>query len=198
MNASPPKLIIFAGANGSGKTTAAKYLLTLPHFSVREFVNADEIARGLSPFNPDGQALKSGRLMLQRINELIDSGDNFAFETTLASRSFLKIIESAKKRGYLCRLYFFYTDTADININRIKRRVMEGGHHVPDKDVKRRYNRGLQNLVHLYWNICDTIAVYDISRGGMQDIAFKTRSGKTCPMNLDLWKRIKEKAGKNE
>ncbi len=93
MNKTPPKLIIFAGANGSGKTTAARYLLTLPHFSVREFVNADEIARGLSPFNPEGQALKSGRLMLERITELMEKGHSFAFETTLASRTFSKIIK---------------------------------------------------------------------------------------------------------
>lgn len=188
------KLIVFAGANGAGKTTGAEHLLPLE--KIREFVNADEIARGLSPFNPSGQGVEAGRLMLSRIHSLVEQGASFAFETTLASRSFANLIREAKKQGYQIVLYYLYTDDVRINLKRIALRVKQGGHSVPTVDVRRRYTRSLKNLFDLYWDICDIIAIYDISGTKLKNIAMKFSDGSFEIKDEKLWNNLKKKAGR--
>lgn len=154
-----PILIIFAGANGAGKTTAARALL--PKLKIREFVNADEIARGLSPLNPAGQAMRAGRLVLERIDDLIAKGESFAIETTLSGLSQVKKIEAAKQAGFKIELYYMFCRDINLNIKRVKLRTKQGGHDVPAADVRRRYLRSLYNLNNTYSTLCDKIHLYD-------------------------------------
>lgn len=173
-----PTLIIFAGANGSGKTTAARLLL--PKLKVKEFVNADEMAKGLSPFNPSGQALKAGRLVLERIAELIESKQNFAIETTLSGKTLERLVKKASQSGYHVEMHYIFCADVNINLKRIKRRVEQGGHDVPSDDVRRRYWRSLQNLISPYLSLCDTIKLYDTTEGVLTPFGEKHNSAFLC------------------
>ena len=131
-------LYIIAGCNGAGKTTAS--FTVLPEMlKCREFVNADEIAAGISPFNPEGVAIQAGRLMIDRIIQLLKDGETFAFETTLATRSYVKLIQQAKKRGYFVTLLFFSLSTPEQAQRRVAQRVSMGGHNIPSDVIVRRY-----------------------------------------------------------
>lgn len=155
-----PKLYIIAGCNGAGKTTAS-YTVLPEVLGCREFVNADEIAHGLSPFNPSSVAIEAGRLMLQRMDDLLHDGADFAFETTLATRSYVKFIESAHAKGYFVMLLYFWLPSPELAIERVALRVQQGGHHIPSDIVRRRYWNSLHNLTTLYTPICDLWAIYD-------------------------------------
>ena len=155
-------LYIIAGCNGAGKTTAS--FTVLPEMlKCREFVNADEIAAGISPFNPEGVAIQAGRLMIDRIIQLLKDGETFAFETTLATRSYVKLIQQAKKRGYFVTLLFFSLSTPEQAQRRVAQRVSMGGHNIPSDVIVRRYEAGLQNLFQLYMPVCDYWTLYDNS-----------------------------------
>ena len=155
-------LYVIAGCNGAGKTTAS--FTVLPEMlNCREFVNADEIAAGISPFNPEGVAIQAGRLMIDRIIQLLKDGETFAFETTLANRSYVKLIQQAKKRGYFVTLLFFSLSSAEQAQRRVAQRVSMGGHNIPSDVIVRRYEAGLQNLFQLYMPICDYWTLYDNS-----------------------------------
>ncbi|MBN7813564.1 zeta toxin family protein [Algoriphagus sp. H41] len=156
------RLYIIAGCNGAGKTTAS--FRVLPELlDCREFVNADEIARGLSPFQPEKVALEAGRIMLSRIAELMEKGEDFAFETTLSTRSYTGIVKKAKKKGYYVSLIFFWLESPELAIERVKKRVSEGGHHIPPEIVTRRYQRGIENLFKLFFNEVDYLFIFDNS-----------------------------------
>ena len=129
-------IYIIAGPNGAGKTTVS-YTILPEIFNCDEFVNADEIAKGLSPFNPDAIAIKSGRMMLQRINDLLANNKSFALETTLATKSYTSLIRKAKSKGYTITLLFLSLDSIELAINRVSIRVKEGGHHIPTDVIKR-------------------------------------------------------------
>lgn len=155
-------LYIIAGCNGAGKTTAS--FTVLPEMlNCREFVNADEIAAGISPFNPEGVAIQAGRLMIERIIQLLKDGETFAFETTLATRSYVKLIQQAKKRGYFVTLLFFSLSSSEQAQRRVAQRVSMGGHNIPSDVIVRRYEAGLQNLFQLYMPVCDYWTLYDNS-----------------------------------
>lgn len=155
-------LYIIAGCNGAGKTTAS--FTVLPEMlKCREFVNADEIAAGISPFNPEGVAIQAGRLMIDRIIQLLKDGETFAFETTLATRSYVKLIQQAKKRGYFVTLLFFSLSSSEQAQRRVAQRVSMGGHNIPSDVIVRRYEAGLQNLFQLYMPVCDYWTLYDNS-----------------------------------
>ena len=155
-------LYVIAGCNGAGKTTAS--FTVLPEMlKCREFVNADEIAAGISPFNPEGVAIQAGRLMIDRIIQLLKDGETFAFETTLATRSYVKLIQQAKKRGYFVTLLFFSLSTSEQAQRRVAQRVSMGGHNIPEDVIVRRYEAGLQNLFQLYMPVCDYWTLYDNS-----------------------------------
>ncbi len=158
-----PSLYIIAGCNGAGKTTAS--FTVLPEMlNCEEFVNADEIAKGLSPLNPERSAIDAGRIMLKKIDKLIANKQDFAFETTLSTKSYAKTIEKAKKGGYQITMVFFWLDSAKLAIARVKTRVREGGHNVPEPVVIRRYYAGLKNLFDLYIPLCDYWMIFDKSK----------------------------------
>ncbi|MCE7992086.1 MAG: zeta toxin [Roseivirga sp.] len=158
-----PTIYIIAGCNGAGKTTAS--FTILPEIlGVHEFVNADEIARGLSPFQPEKVAFEAGRIMLNRMDELIEKKVDFAFETTLATRSYLSKIKIAREQGYRVILVFFWLDSFDLAIERVKLRVSEGGHNIKEDIIRRRYTRGLENLFGLYLKNVDEWMVIDNSQ----------------------------------
>jgi len=165
-----PNLFIIAGCNGAGKTTAS--FTVLPEMlNCDVFVNADEIARGLSPLNPERSAIDAGRIMLNLIDKLILNQKDFAFETTLSSKSFTKIISRAFQNGYQVTLIFFWLDSVELAIERVKLRVLEGGHNIPLPVIKRRYFSGLRNLFNLYIPICDYWMIFDNSKSPSQLIA---------------------------
>ena len=148
------RLIILAGPNGAGKSTIAKYLLT-EKYLIDEFVNADAIAVGLSAFAPEAVAFEAGRIMLRRINTLLENKSSFAFETTLASKSFLRLIERAQASSYLVTLVYVALPSAQLAKRRVARRVKEGGHSIPENVIERRFYRSLDNLIFRYRKVAD-------------------------------------------
>ena len=166
------KLYIIGGCNGAGKTTASFNILP-ELLNCKEFVNADEIARGLSPFQPEKVSIEAGRLMLTRIDELIQSKQDFSFETTLSTRSFVKTIQIAKANGYFVTLIFFWLDSIDLAKDRVQRRVAEGGHNIEPSVIERRYVSGIKNLFNLYSEVVDSILIYDNSSLNPELIAEK-------------------------
>lgn len=154
------KLYIISGCNGAGKTTAS-YTVLPDILNCKEFVNADEIAKGLSPFNPESVGIAAGRLMLTRVKELMAEGIDFAFETTLATRSYANFVKVAQEEGYFVTLLYFWLASPDLAIDRVRLRVEAGGHHVEDRTVIRRYKKGISNFFELYLPICDQWMVFD-------------------------------------
>ncbi|MFZ4057973.1 MAG: zeta toxin family protein [Ferruginibacter sp.] len=149
-----PNLYIISGCNGAGKTTASFTILP-EMLDCKEFVNADEIAKGLSPFQPESVSFQAGRLMIERINELIKNNVDFAFETTLTTLSYLNTIKLAKEKGYTVTLLFFWLNDVNLAIERVKIRVTEGGHNIPEETIRRRYFRGINNLINKFIKLCD-------------------------------------------
>lgn len=173
---SEKNLYIIAGCNGAGKTTAT--FTILPEIiDCKEFVNADEIAKGLSPFQPEKVAFESGRIMLNRINELLDNDESFAFETTLSTKSYKSKILEAKKKGYTITLLFFWLQNVELAKNRVRIRVSEGGHNIDPDVIERRYFRGIINLFEIYLPIVDGALIFDNSDGIHELLAEKTADG---------------------
>lgn len=171
-----PHVIIIAGPNGAGKTTAAPALLGKA-LQIDHFVNADTIAAGLSAFAPEKAAIQAGKAMLQRMHYLANNNENFAFETTLASRTFAPWIKGLKKAGYLFHLTFLVLDSADLAVSRVKERVRLGGHFVPEETIRRRYKSGLKNFFQLYQPIADSWQMYDNTlMGNLNPIASSLNS----------------------
>ena len=182
-------LYIIAGCNGAGKTTAS--FSVLPEaLECRTFVNADEIARGLSPFQPETVAMQAGRIMLQRIDNLIVRGQDFAFETTLSTKSYIQTIKKAQAHDYRVTVVYFWLKSPQLAIERIQERVAAGGHSVPDDVVIRRYERGLYNFFHLYLPICDYWFLIDNSVKPSKTIA-EGKTGNINVINGTLWNQIK-------
>jgi predicted ABC-type ATPase len=186
------QVYIISGPNGAGKTTSAKYLLT-KFLDINEFVNADEIARGLSPFNPRSVDFAASKLMLKRIKDLLEQKKNFAFETTLSGRNYLKSIKLFKKKKYQVNLIFLYLDNPEEAKKRVAYRVKTGGHFISDTDIERRYYRGLKNLVDEYLNLVDYAVLIDATNTGRQLIAKKS-ANKIKILSPDLWEKIQQKA----
>lgn len=157
-----PKMYIIAGCNGAGKTTAS-YTVLPEVLGIKEFVNADEIAKGLSPFNQERMAIEAGRIMLQRMEDLLSQDEDFAFETTLASRSYTQFIEKAHAKNYFVTLLFFWLPSPELAIERVATRVAEGGHNIPEDVIRRRYDSGIRNFKALYMPACDFWTIYDNS-----------------------------------
>lgn len=166
------KLYIIGGCNGAGKTTASFNILP-ELLKCKEFVNADEIARGLSPFQPEKVTFEAGRLMLKRIEELINSNQDFSFETTLATKSFINTIEKAKLKGYYITLIFFWLESVELAKDRVQKRVTEGGHYIDPAIIERRYKAGIKNLFKLYANKVDFLLIFDNSMPESELIAEK-------------------------
>lgn len=183
-------LYIITGCNGAGKTTAS--FTILPEIlDCKEFVNADEIAKGLSPFQPEKVSFEAGRIMLRRINELLEINANFAFETTLATKSYRSKIEEAKNKNYNVTLLFFWLQNVDLAIERVKTRVLEGGHNIELEVIKRRYLNGIKNLFEIYLPIVDEVMIFDNSEGKHELIAEKTLDSKIDVLNQIKFGKLK-------
>ena len=156
------KILIIAGPNGAGKTTFAGEFLQ-HEAACPEFVNADLIASGLSPFQPETVAIAAGRLMLERIADLAKAGNSFALETTLSTRTYLRLIPQWQAEGYVVKLYFLMLPDPEFAIQRVARRVRHGGHNIPPETIVRRFERGLGNFRNAYIGIVDEWAIYDAS-----------------------------------
>ncbi|MFZ4544779.1 MAG: zeta toxin family protein [Saprospiraceae bacterium] len=165
-------LYIIAGCNGAGKTTASFTILP-DLLDCKEFVNADEIARGLSPFQPEKVSIEAGRIMLNRIRELLAAKENFAIETTLATKIYKSKIIDAQRRGYIVNLLFFWLESIDLAKERVKTRVRDGGHHIPDDIIERRYVNGIANLFKIYLPIADNVMIFNNSETDIELLAVK-------------------------
>ena len=154
-----PSLYIIAGPNGAGKTTFIKRFAPR-HLALLDFINADEIARGLSPLAPERAQIEAGRIMLGRIRQFIASGKSFAMETTLSGRTYRLVLKQAKEAGYSTHLDFLALPNVEDSIRRVSNRVIQGGHNVPEADLRRRFRLGLQNLFSLYRPFSDTWNLY--------------------------------------
>ncbi len=186
-----PNLYIIAGCNGAGKTTAS--LTILPEIlDCREFVNADNIAAGISPFNVEGVAIEAGRIMLERIDELLEQGSDFAIETTLATRSYVLLVKRAKKLGYNVSLIYIWLNSPELALQRVAERVANGGHNIPGDVVRRRYRKGISNLFKLFMPICDAWIIADNSQNALVPIARKVSEFENIIENNDLWNSIKK------
>lgn len=185
------ELYIIAGCNGAGKTTAS--FTILPEIlNCKEFVNADEIAKGLSPFQPEKVSFEAGRIMLERINTLLESKENFAFETTLASKSYKSKIFLAREKGDNVTLLFFWLRNEDLAIERVKTRVMERGHHIETEVIKRRYKKGIKNLFEIYLPIADEVMIFDNSKGKHELIAEKVFDSEIELLNEIKFNQLKD------
>jgi len=185
-----PNLYIISGCNGAGKTTAS--FTVLPEMlDCQEFVNADEIARGLSPFQPEKVAVEAGRIMLQRIDELLKKGIDFAIETTLATRSYAQTIKKAKSQGYDITLVYFWLSSPELAIARVKRRVAEGGHNIPEEVIRRRYRNGIHNLFKLFIPICDYWIIIDNSQKPYIIVAEGQEGQKPHIQSEQIWNQLK-------
>lgn len=184
-------LYIIAGCNGAGKTTAS--FTILPEIiNCKEFVNADEIARGLSPFQPEKIAFEAGRIMLKRIDELLNSNESFAFETTLATRIYQAKILEAKQKGFTIILLFFWLQDVELAKERVKTRVDEGGHNIPVDVIERRYSSGIKNLFDIYLPIIDDALIFDNSFGQMILIARKETGKNLEILDINRYNILKE------
>jgi predicted ABC-type ATPase len=153
---------IIAGPNGSGKTTFAVKFLP-DYVNCPNFINADLIAHGLSPFSPGAAAIKAGKLVLEQIHEFVEMRADFAFETTLSGKLYVKLFESLKEKGYKIQIFFLWVPNTELVLSRIKSRVAQGGHNVPTRDVLRRFNRSITNFFTLYRPLADSWMLFDNS-----------------------------------
>lgn len=195
MAARTRNIVMLGGPNGAGKTTAAQVLVPIA-YGVREFVNADEIARGLSPFNPDGAALAAGRLMLRRIDELLARGESFAFETTCAGRAHALWLREARAQGWRLTFIYLWLSSPELAKRRVAQRVRAGGHAIPDEVIARRWRGGLKNALRLYLHLANEVMILDNSEGQFVRVADRTTEG---PIQVRdsrrwsyLWKVIDE------
>lgn len=185
------RLYIIAGPNGAGKTTAS-YTILPEIFHCKEFINADEIARGISPFNSESVSIQAGRIMLKRFSELLERGETFAIETTLSLKSYVKFIKRAKEREYEITLLFLWLNSPELAMTRVKTRVKEGGHNIPAEVIERRYYTGLKNLFHLYIPIVNNWLLVDNSGEEFQVIA-EGSENETIIKNKDIWSKLIQK-----
>ena len=185
------RLFIISGCNGAGKTTAS-YTILPEILDCEEFVNADEIAKGLSPFHPESAAIQAGRLMLERIDKLLEKEQDFAFETTLATKSYKNLIIKAKENDYHVTLLFFWLRTSELAIKRVETRVKEGGHNIPTPVIRRRYENGLKNFYKIFEPLVDEWIFIDNSGEPYEIIAHKNTESSFIK-NTERWNELLKK-----
>ncbi len=190
-----PTVYVIAGPNGAGKTTFASEFL--PDFvQCREFLNADLIAAGLSPFAPETQNVRAGRLLLERIRELATERVDFSLETTLSGRTYVKQLRDMRTSGYRVVLFFLWLPSADMAVSRVKNRVEQGGHGVPLEDIRRRYEAGVRNLFQRYRTVLNSWSLYDASRLPPRLIASE-EDGRLVVKQRRLYLRIERQTEEN-
>jgi predicted ABC-type ATPase len=180
-----PHLYIIAGPNGAGKTTFARKFLP-DYVKCLDFVNVDLIANGISPFDPERAALRAGRIMLEQIHSLAERGVDFGFETTLAGKTYVKLLKEMKTRRYLIHIFFLWLTNVELAIERVKLRVRNGGHHIPEAIVRRRFGRSLPNFLLVYKPLVDSWTIFNNSGDHPKMIAFE-ELGKITILDPDLF-----------
>ena len=183
-------LYIISGCNGAGKTTAS-YTILPEILDCKEFVNADEIARGLSPFNPESVSLEAGRLMLQRIAFLLEKEESFSIETTLSTKSYVNLVKKAREKGYKITILFFWLNSPELALKRVAERVSKGGHNIPEPVIRRRYAAGIRNLFTLFMDMVDFWGIYDNSQVPRREIACGGMNAETIISEETLFKKLK-------
>ncbi len=184
MNGATRRVVMLGGCNGAGKTTASRALLA-DTLGVLTFVNADQIAQGLSGFDPETVTVEASRIMLERLRELAHRGAAFAFETTLAGRTYAAFLKELRQAGYRVELFYFWLASVELSLQRVAARVASGGHDVPEATLRQRYPRSVRNFLTLYRPLADYWEVYDNSEpgnsllvaGGERDQALDVRDG---------------------
>lgn len=188
-----PSVYIIAGPNGAGKTTFAREFL--PHYAeCKNFVNADLIAQGLSPFSPEAAAFPAGRLMIEEIQRLAKRGDDFGFETTLSGTTYLDLIRRLRSRGYAVHIFFLWVSEVALSLSRIKSRVLKGGHDVPEPVVRRRYGRSIKNFLRIYQHESDSWIMFDNSSTSLAEIALE-KHGALSIMKAELYQTLLRRYG---
>lgn len=186
-----PRLFILSGCNGAGKTTAS-YTLLPELFDCRDFVNSDEFAKSLSPFNPSDASVSASRYMLMRIKYLLSKGADFSIETTLATRSLVGTIRLAREQGYKVTLLYFWLNSPELAIQRVRSRVNSGGHNIPDDVVRRRYRMGLKYLFNTYMDLCEQWILADNSVTPFSVIAEGKGTGEIKINEIEKYRQIWE------
>ena len=187
-----PRLYIISGCNGAGKTTAS-YSLLPEMLDCKEFVNSDEFAKGLSPFDPSKASIQASRLMLMKIRYLLKRQEDFAVETTLATRTLLKIVKGAQAAGYTVTLLYFWLNSPDLAVERVRARVEAGGHNIPEETIRRRYNTGIYYFFKLYapiserWILADNSQIpFRVIAEGSKDEVINIRDEETYNVILAI------------
>jgi predicted ABC-type ATPase len=179
---------IIAGPNGAGKTTFAREFL--PNYAnCRVFINADLIAQGLSPFAPERAAFRAGRMLLQEIEALAARGDDFAFETTLSGKAYVGVLRSLKDRSYQVHIFYVWVPSEELTLERIKNRVLLGGHNVPADVVHRRFDRSLNHFLDRYSQLADRWILFDNSGAAPKEIA-SSRNGQLLIADPELYNKL--------
>lgn len=189
---STPRVVIFAGPNGAGKSTHADAMLKA--IGINTFVNADYIARGLAGKQAETVAIAAGRIMLKRLHELGEAHQDFAFESTLSSKTFLPFLKKLKSQGYHVAIYYFALTSSRLALKRVKLRVSLGGHDVPPDVVKRRYGRSLHNFFQLYLGLADEWIMFDNSSGKSARRIAKCNNGKPIIEDNALWLKLQKQS----
>jgi len=189
-----PNVIMLAGPNGAGKTTSSRSLLA-EQLKVMTFVNADIIAQGLAGFDPESAAWEASRIMLERLDELAEKRQDFAFETTLAARSYTRRLRDWRGQGYCFQLYYFWLPSADLAVQRVADRVRQGGHHVPEETVRHRYRQSVGNLFNLYIPLADVWNVYLNVQPGLPELVARGSSFAVETIgNATIWEMMQKVA----
>jgi predicted ABC-type ATPase len=191
-----PQVAVLGGINGAGKTSSADPILRVG-MGIPVFVNADTIARGRNAFDPDSEAVRAGRVMLEHLRNLAAARRSFAFETTLAARTYAGWLAELCPGGYTAHLFYYWLDSADLAITRVANRVRSGGHNVPEDTIRRRYTRSVRNFLELYRPVVTTWQVYDNSNGRGRLLAFNNGYFDTIldPAGWDLFNRSADDGG---
>lgn len=189
-----PRVVVFAGPNGAGKSTHADAILAT--LDISTFVNADFIARGLSGHHTEAVTFTAGRIMLQRLHQLADAGEDFAFESTLSSRTFAPFLRDLKVRGYGVAIYYFSLANAQLAVRRVKLRVALGGHDVPADVVRRRFGRSIHNFFSLYAPLAARWAVFDNSQSPHARLVATSEGDNLTITETPTWLKLQKMANR--
>jgi predicted ABC-type ATPase len=196
MSKKPPEVFVIAGPNGAGKTTFAREFLP-KQVRCFEFLNADLIAQGLSPFSPQAEKTRAGKLFLTRLEELVEQRKDFAFETTLSGRHHAVLLRAMRKKGYRVSLYWLWLPTPELAIERVATRVEQGGHDVPAEDIRRRHGRGLENFFRIYQQLADEWCFFD-SAPPVPFLIARQTDGVLTFLNQNLYELISNSVHKRD
>lgn len=188
-----PRLYIISGCNGSGKTTAS-YTMLPEMLECSQYVNSDEFAKGLSPFSPESASIKASRLMLMKVRHLFKRKEDFGVETTLATRTLLNMVKTAQAEGYTVTILYFWLNSPDLAVARVKARVAAGGHNIPEETIRRRYKVGIGYFFRDYVPLCDRWILADNSKVPFRVIAEGFKNDVISIKDPETYEKIREMA----